>query len=119
MSGFRPMDAELEGYSWLPRMIDKSRAARAGTLNDLVHPCPIDGLCLERLGLDVEEFGDVVAANPDDASVLAALRARGIASAQEAWFDAEEIERGLRGGRAGVADPAGAEEGPRAGRVSP
>jgi hypothetical protein len=25
------MDATLNGYAWLPRMIDKSRAARAGT----------------------------------------------------------------------------------------
>ncbi len=97
MTTFRPMDAELEGYAWLPRMIDKSRAARAGTLGDLVHPCPIDARCLQRLGLGVAEFGDVVAANPDDASVLAALRARGIPDATDAWFDAEGYERELQG----------------------
>ena len=30
----RPMDATLAGYLWLPRMIDKARAARANTLGD-------------------------------------------------------------------------------------
>jgi hypothetical protein len=32
------MDATLDGYPWLPRMIDK---ARAGTLGDYYrYPCP-------------------------------------------------------------------------------
>lgn len=26
----RPLDAELEGYAWLPRMLDKARATLAG-----------------------------------------------------------------------------------------
>jgi hypothetical protein len=30
MPQLRPMDATLDGYAWLPRMIDKSCAARAG-----------------------------------------------------------------------------------------
>lgn len=92
----RPMDAKLEGYAWLPRMIDKSRHHRAGTLGTFLHPCPIDQRLLVLLGLDVETFGDIVAAAPDDAAVLAGLRAHGIPSAEEAWFDAVGVEDELQ-----------------------
>jgi quercetin dioxygenase-like cupin family protein len=90
------MDATLDGYAWLPRMIDKSRAARAGTLGDAVHPCPVDRRCLALLGVDFETFGDVVARAADDAEVLAGLRAVGIASAAAAWFDAPAWEDALQ-----------------------
>ena len=96
MAHLRPMDADLAGYAWLPRMIDKSRAARAGTLGDFVHPCPVDRRCLALLGTDVETFGDVVARSADDAEVLAGLRAAGIPSAQAAWFDAPAWEDALQ-----------------------
>ena len=43
------MEATLDGYVWLPRMIDKGRAKLAGTLGDTVHPCPVDHTCLTRL----------------------------------------------------------------------
>jgi quercetin dioxygenase-like cupin family protein len=92
----RPMDATLDGYAWLPRMIDKSRAARAGTLGGGVHPCPVDRRCLALLGIDVEPFGDIVARSADDAEVLARLRAAGIPSAKEAWFDAPAWEDALQ-----------------------
>ncbi len=92
----RPMDAELEGYAWLPRMIDKSRHHRAGTLGTFMHPCPIDQRLLDRLGMDVGTFGDIVAAAPDDAAVLAGLRAHGIPSAADAWFDAQAFEDELQ-----------------------
>ncbi|MCW2985333.1 MAG: hypothetical protein JWR63_2903 [Conexibacter sp.] len=95
-SPFRPLDATLEGYAWLPRMIDKSRAARAGTLGDAVHPCPVDRRCLRLLGLELETFGAIVAGAPDDAAVLAGLRQHGIPSAQEAWFDAQGWEDQLQ-----------------------
>jgi quercetin dioxygenase-like cupin family protein len=96
MPQLRPMDATLDGYAWLPRMIDKSRAARAGTLGDAIHPCPVDRRCLALLGTDVETFGDIVARSADDAEVLAGLHAAGIASAQEAWFDALAWEDALQ-----------------------
>jgi uncharacterized RmlC-like cupin family protein len=96
MPELRPMDATLDGYAWLPRMIDKSRAARAGTLGDAVHPCPVDRRCLALLGIDVETFGAVVAAAADDAAVLAGLRAAGVASADAAWFDAPAWEDALQ-----------------------
>lgn len=95
MPQLRPMDATLDGYAWLPRMIDKSRAARAGTLGDAVHPCPVDRRCLALLGIDFETFSDVVARSADDAEVLAGLRAAGIASAAAAWFDAPAWEDAL------------------------
>jgi mannose-6-phosphate isomerase-like protein (cupin superfamily) len=95
-SPLRPMDATLEGYAWLPRMIDKSRAARAGTLGSAVHPCPVDRRCLRLLGIDVEAFGAIVGAAPDDAAVLAGLREHGISTAPEAWFDAPGWEDQLQ-----------------------
>ena len=94
------MDATLAGYAWLPRMIDKSRAAQAGTLGDLVHPCPIDRRCLGLLGVDVAAFTAIVRDNPSDDGVLAALREHGIASAADAWFDAVAFEDELQRGEA-------------------
>jgi quercetin dioxygenase-like cupin family protein len=96
MPDLRPMDATLEGYAWLPRMIDKARAAQAGTLGSAVHPCPVDRRCLALLGLDVETLGAVVAQSADDAEVLAGLRTAGIASAEAAWFDAPAWEDALQ-----------------------
>jgi quercetin dioxygenase-like cupin family protein len=90
------MDATLDGYAWLPRIIDKSRAARAGTLGDGVHPCPVDRRCLALLGIDFETFTKVVARSTDDAEVLAGLRAFGIAPAEAAWFDAPAWEDALQ-----------------------
>jgi quercetin dioxygenase-like cupin family protein len=96
MPDLRPIDASLEGYAWLPRMIDKSRAARAGTLGGTKHPCAVDRRCLALLGIDVETFGEVVARSADDAEVLAGLRAAGIAPAEAAWFDAPAWEDALQ-----------------------
>jgi hypothetical protein len=90
------MDATLGGYAWLPRMIDKARAAQAGTLGDYVHPCPVDRACLERLGLDARAFGAVVARSDDDADLLAGLRELGVPSSEEAWFDPVALEAELQ-----------------------
>ena len=92
------MDATLEGYAWLPRLIDKARLARAGELGDLVHPCPVDRRCMGLLGLDVATLHAIVDREPTDAGVLAALRRRGIPTAQEAWFDAPAFEAALQAG---------------------
>jgi uncharacterized protein DUF5069 len=96
----RPMDATLDGYVWLPRMIDKSRAFRAGTLGEYVHPCPIDRRTLRLLGIDVTTFGDIVARSATDAEVLDGLRAHGIASAEDARFDPVAFEEELQAGTA-------------------
>jgi mannose-6-phosphate isomerase-like protein (cupin superfamily) len=95
-SPLRPMDATLDGYAWLPRMIDKARAARAGTLGDAVHPCPVDRRTLKHLGVAFEDFTAIVARTETDAEVLDALRALGIPSAKEAWFDALAWEDALQ-----------------------
>jgi mannose-6-phosphate isomerase-like protein (cupin superfamily) len=90
------MDATLEGYAWLPRMIDKARAARAGTLGDAVHPCPVDRRTLKHLGVSFEDFTAIVARTETDDEVLAELRALGIPSARDAWFDALAWEDALQ-----------------------
>ncbi len=95
------MEATLEGYGWLPRMIDKAAAARAGTLGTFTHPCPVDRRCLDLLGVGAREFGDIVERCATDAEVLSALRARGIPSAEEAHFDPVAFEDALIAG-AGV-----------------
>ena len=92
----RPMDATLDGYAWLPRLIDKARASRAGTLGDMVHPCPVDRRCMKLLGIDVRTLHAIVDREPTDAGVLSALRRRGIPAAQEAWFDAPAFEAELQ-----------------------
>lgn len=84
----RPMDATLDGYAWLPRMIDKARAARAGTLGEYYrYPCPIDRNCLGRLGVDAETFADIAQHSASDDDIVQALREAGARPASEAWFD--------------------------------
>jgi hypothetical protein len=90
------MDATLDGYAWLPRMIDKSRAKRRGTLGSIAHPCPVDRRCLARMGVDFATFTEIVASSADDDEVLARLRQHGIASAEDAWFDAVAYEEQLQ-----------------------
>ena len=93
------MDATLDGYAWLPRLIDKARASRAGTLGDIVHPCPVDRRCLGLLGVDAKTFGDIASEQGNDDAILAELRRRGIPSAAEAWFDAVAFEEYLQRNR--------------------
>jgi hypothetical protein len=94
----RPMWARLDGYVWLPRMIDKARASRAGTLGTYVYPCPIDRRCQRRLGIDAETFADIAQREPTDAGILAALQRHGIAGAPESTFDPEAYEAELQRG---------------------
>ena len=95
VSAPRPMEATLDGYAWLPRMIDKARAARSQTLGDFIYPCPIDRECLRRLGLDANTFAAVASGLADDQAILAELHRRGIPSAAAAWFDAPALEAAL------------------------
>jgi mannose-6-phosphate isomerase-like protein (cupin superfamily) len=95
-SPFRPMDATLDGYVWLPRMIDKARAKRAGTLGDAVHPCPVDRRTLKHLGVAYADFRAIIDRTETDAEVLAELRALGIPSPEEAWFDVQAWEDALQ-----------------------
>jgi len=92
----RSMDAQLEGYAWLPRMIDKARAAQAGTLGEMVHPCPVDRRCLERLVVSFDDFTAVIRSTSTDQQVLAGLRRLGAAPPERQWFDAPAFEDELQ-----------------------
>src|SRR5437764_214983 len=66
----RPMDATLDGYPWLPRMLDKARAADAGILGGYFrYPCPIDRACLDLLGIGADAFRRIACASADDDTV--------------------------------------------------
>jgi len=91
-----PMEDTLAGYQWLPRMIDKARASRAGTLGQYFrYPCPIDQEALARIGLDSEQFAEVADCATTANDVLESLAAHGARSAQEAAFDPIELNRRL------------------------
>jgi quercetin dioxygenase-like cupin family protein len=92
----RPLDAELEGYAWLPRMLDKARATTAGTAGDYLFGCPIDHTCMARLRVTPALILDLIARHNDDADVLAALQTQGIPPARDAWFDAPSVEHELK-----------------------
>jgi quercetin dioxygenase-like cupin family protein len=92
----RPLEAELDGYAWLPRMFDKARATAAGTQGTYLFGCPVDHTCMARLGISPELVLELLAREDDDAAVLDELRRRGIPSAADAWFDAPAVEDELQ-----------------------
>lgn len=92
----RGLDAELEGYAWLPRMLDKARATLAGTAGSYPFGCPVDHTCMARLGIAPELVLDLAARHTDDHAVLHALRAHGIPPPAEAWFDGQAVENELQ-----------------------
>lgn len=92
----RGLDAELEGYAWLPRMLDKARATLVGTAGSYLFGCPVDHTCMARLGITPELVLDLAARHADDHAVLAKLRAQGIPSAIDAWFDGQAVEAELQ-----------------------
>jgi len=92
----RGLDAELEGYAWLPRMLDKARATLTGTAANYPFGCPVDHTCMARLGIAPELVVDLAARHTDDHAVLHALRAHGIPPAAEAWFDGQAVENELQ-----------------------
>lgn len=62
---------ELGGIRWLPRLIDKTRAAHAGRLGDYLYgQSPVDRALLRALGLGYGDFSAVVRGAPDDDAVL-------------------------------------------------
>jgi quercetin dioxygenase-like cupin family protein len=87
-----PFDCVLEGYAYIPRMLDKARATLAGTQGRFMFGCPVDHTCMARLGVTPELVLELAAAHDDDRDVLAALQAHGIPSAEDAWFDAPRVE---------------------------
>lgn len=69
---------ELGGIRWLPRMIDKARAAMKGTLGDYLYgQSPMDRSMLRALGMSYKEFTQIVReSGNDDERVLQLLRER-------------------------------------------
>jgi mannose-6-phosphate isomerase-like protein (cupin superfamily) len=92
----RPFGLELEGYAYLPRMLDKARATLAGTAGEYLFGCPVDHTCMARLGIAPELVLDLAARYAEDGRVLEALRDHGIPPAREAWFDAVAVEDELQ-----------------------
>jgi predicted PurR-regulated permease PerM len=69
---------DLGGIRWLPRMIDKARAAMHGTLGDYLYgQCPIDRSLLRALGISYKEFTGIVRmSGGDDQRILTILQER-------------------------------------------
>ncbi|MEW6543244.1 MAG: DUF5069 domain-containing protein [Nitrospirota bacterium] len=63
----RSVRIKLAGYVHLARMVDKARAALAGTLGEYIYPCPMDKRFLEFAGISTEEFLEAVRDRPDEA----------------------------------------------------
>ena len=87
-----PLDCQLDGYAWIPRMLDKARATLAGTNGTYIFGCPVDHTCMARLGVGPDLMLELAGRYGDDRDVLAALERHGIPSAQEAWFDGVAVE---------------------------
>lgn len=68
--------AELDGLPWLPRMIDKARAAAAGSLGDYSYPCGMDEAALSFYGFEAQAFLEVVKTSASDEAVLRHVRAQ-------------------------------------------
>jgi quercetin dioxygenase-like cupin family protein len=92
-----PFDSVLDGYAYIPRMLDKARATIAGTNGTYLFGCPVDHTCMARLGVAPELVRELAGTYDDDRDVLAALKEHGIPSAAEAWFDAVALEDELQG----------------------
>lgn len=70
-------NVEVDGIRWLPRMIEKARMRERGTLGAyLIGHSPVDAALLKRLNITTEAFVQLACEQPDDISVLVALRAR-------------------------------------------
>ncbi len=61
----------LGGFVILPRMLDKGRAALAGTLGDYHYDCPLDGYLKGFLDFDAEGLKAQLAAGEGDGEALA------------------------------------------------
>jgi hypothetical protein len=66
-----PFD-ELNGFPWLPRMLDKARAHFAGTRGEYAaYPCPGDKNFLGFFGLDAHALGALVRDGESDEAIAA------------------------------------------------
>lgn len=69
-----PFD-ELEGFPWLPRLIDKARANFAGTNGEYTpYPSPGDKQFLGFFGIDAKKLGELIKSGADDAAIAAFVK---------------------------------------------
>jgi quercetin dioxygenase-like cupin family protein len=87
-----PFDCQIDGYAYIPRMLDKARATLAGTQGRYMFGCPVDHTCMARLGIAPELVLELASTYDDDRDVLAALKVHGIPSGPDAWFDGQAVE---------------------------
>ena len=89
----RDFNEELDGYVYLPRMLDKARAKLAGDGDAPMYGCPLDHSCLARLGVYPEDVLELVRVHgEDDNAILADLQQRGIPDREAVRFDAYALE---------------------------
>ena len=96
MADLPPLDCEIEGYSWIPRMLAKARLTLAGEQGPWLFGCPVDHTCMARLRVRPELIRELAGRHTDDHDVLAALREHGIPPAEEASFDGQALEDELQ-----------------------
>lgn len=65
----------LGGYVHLPRLLDKARAAAAGTLGEFIYPCPLDQRFFAFTGLTADALLAEVSQGRTDTEMLAWVRA--------------------------------------------
>jgi hypothetical protein len=93
----RKARAELAGITFLPRSIDKFRAALPG---GVLNGYTIEGFTeamLEKLGITVDAFQTAVAEAESDDDVVAYVRKHAVAGGAEAW-NAAVLNRLVYGG---------------------
>jgi hypothetical protein len=66
----RSARVRLGGYAILPRMLDKGRAAIAGTIGEYKYACPLDQQFLEFVGVNADALREQLAAGKGDGDVL-------------------------------------------------
>ena len=94
----RRWSEQLGGIYWLPRLIDKTRAALAGTLGGyLFGQSPMDRALLRALGLSHGDFATIVLDARDDEAVLASIASRDSPALERAraWSAAMPRRNGL------------------------
>lgn len=88
----RRWSERLDGIYWLPRLIDKTRAALSGTLGTYLYgQSPMDRGLLHELGCSHRVFAGIVLEARDDREVVEALEARDEQSLERARLWSERL----------------------------
>jgi len=84
----RRWTVEIDGIRWLPRLLDKTRAALAGTLGTYLYgQSPIDREFLGSIGMRYRDFTEIVRQADSDEAVVEAIGRRdgGALERARAW----------------------------------